>query len=118
MNLNAYDNIKEKIDKKKTWVDINKKLLLSREIKYRPYVCFLKRYDSETNSYSYFIATLDNPIEDKDCKHTIIDDYGRFKLRLSSIWNETYLSQFKSNCNIMCELVEHDSDGDIYAIDI
>ena len=30
MNLNAYDNITETIDKTKTWVDIRKKLLLSR----------------------------------------------------------------------------------------
>ena len=35
MNLNAYDNVIDKIDKTKTWIDVCKKLLLSREIKYR-----------------------------------------------------------------------------------
>lgn len=118
MNLNTYDNITEKLDKTKTWVDINKKLLISREIKYKPYVSILKRYDFKTNSYSYFIALLNNPPVDKIFKKTIIDDYGRIKINLSNIWKETYLSQLESNCNIICELVENDKDGVIYLIDV
>ena len=118
MNLNNYDGIIEKLDKTKTWVDIRKKLLLSREIKYRPYTCLLKRYNLKTNTYSYFIALLDNPPEDRTCKRTILDDYGRFKLSLSDIWKKTYLNELKSNCNIICELVESDEDGDVYSIDV
>ena len=37
MNLNAYDSITEKLDKNKTWVDIRRKTILSREMKYRKY---------------------------------------------------------------------------------
>ena len=110
MNLNNYDCITEKLNKTKTWVDIHKKLLLSREIKYRPYTCLLKRYNIKNNTYSYFIALLDNPQANKTCKRTILDD--------SCIWKETYLSDLKSNCNIMCELVESDEDGDVYSIDV
>ena len=118
MNLNNYDCITEKLNKTKTWVDIHKKLLLSREIKYRPYTCLLKRYNIKNNTYSYFIALLDNPQANKICKSTILDDYGRFKLSLSDIWKKTYLNELKSNCNIMCELVESDEDGDVYSIDV
>ena len=38
MNLNAYDNVIEKVDKKKTWIDIHSKILYSREIIYKPYI--------------------------------------------------------------------------------
>ncbi len=118
MNLNAYDNVKEKLDKKKTWIDIKNKTLISREIKYRPYTCLLKRYDIKTNASSYFIALLNDPPVDKKSTRTIQDDYGRIKIRLSSIWKDTYLSQLVDNCNILCNLVESADDGDIYSIDI
>ena len=118
MNLNKYDNVTEKIDKTKTWVDIRKKQLLSREIKYRPYTCLLKRYNIKYNTYSQFIAILDNPPADRNYKCTVLDDYGRIKISLSNIWNKTYLNELKSNCNIICELVESDKDGDIYLIDV
>lgn len=118
MNLNAYDNITEKTDKTKTWVDIKKQLLYSREIKYRPYHCILKRYDVKTNTTSYFIAMLDTTPKERKCKHTALDDYGRVKISLSSIWKDTYLTRVNNNCNIQCELIENESDGDIYSIDV
>lgn len=118
MNLNVYDNVTEKLDKTKTWIDIRKKILFSREIKYKKFTCLLKRYDSKTNIYSYFIAMLNNPPENIKYKITKQDDYGRIKISLASIWNETYLSQLESDCNIMCNLVESDEDGDIYSIDV
>ena len=58
MNINAYDDIREKLDKTKTWVDIRKKQLFSREIKYRKYNCLLKRYDVKTNITNYYIYDL------------------------------------------------------------
>lgn len=118
MNLNAYDNITEKLDKTKTWVDIRKKNIISREIKYRPFTCILKRYNVKTNITSYFIAMLNNPPTDRKYKSTVCDDYGRVKINISSIWKETYLSRLNSNSNIDCELVESDEDGDIYFIDV
>ena len=118
MNLNAYDSVKETLNKNKTWIDINRKTILSREIKYRKYTCILKRYDAKTNINSYFIAMLDNPPENKNYKSTILDDYGRIKIKISNIWKETYLSCLESNCNIMCNLIECGDDGEIYSIDI
>lgn len=118
MNLNAYDNIIDKIDKTKTWIDIHKKIIISREIQFRPYISLLKRYDNKTNTTSYFIATLNNPPDNHKYKHTKIDNYGRLKFSLASIWNETCLFQFDKDCNIMISHVESDDDGDIYLLDI
>ena len=118
MNLNIYDNVEEKLDKTKTWIDIRKKIIYSREIKRRKYTCLLKRYDNKTNINSYYIAILDNPPIDKKYKLTVCDDYGRVKINIASIWKETYLSQLDKDCNIMCNLVESDDDGEIYSIDV
>ena len=118
MNLNAYDNVTEKLDKTKTWIDIRKKTIFSREIKYRPYTCLLKRYDVKTGTNIYFIAMLNNPPTDRKYKYTVCDDYGRVKINISSIWKETYLSRLGNNCNIMCNLLENDDDGEIYSIDV
>lgn len=118
MNLNAYDNITEKLDKNKTWIDIRKKTIYSREIKHRKYTCLLKRYDAKTNTHSYFIAMLNNPPIDRKYKITVCDDYGRVKINISSIWKESYLSRLVDNCNIVCNLVESDDDGEVYSIDV
>lgn len=118
MNLNAYDNITEKLDKTKTWVDIRKKNIISREIKYRPFICLLKRYIAKANVTLYFVAMLNHPPKDRKYKSTLCDDYGRVKINISSIWKESYLSRLGSNSNIECKLVESDEDGDIYSIDV
>ncbi len=118
MNLNTYDNIKEKLDKTKTWVDIHRKQLLSREILYRPYIALLKRYDLNTSTYSYFIALLDKPSNNHDCKHTDYDSYGRIKLNLNTIWDNVYLNRLLCNANVDIKLVESEEDGDIYFLDV
>lgn len=118
MNLNAYDDVNEKINKTKTWINVRKKLLITRELSNRPYNCILKRYDAKSNSTYYFIAMLDNPPLDRQYKFTKKDDYGRIKISLASIWKETYLTNIVDDCNIMINLVEHDDDGDVYLLDV
>ena len=118
MNLNAYDNITNNLDKTKTWIDIKKKTLLSREIKARPYYTLLKRYNPNTNSNTYFIAMLDSPDVNKKCYLTRIDNYGRIKIKLTSIWKDIYLADCETNCNVMVSLVESDKMGDIYNLDL
>lgn len=118
MNLNTYDNIREKLDKTKTWVDIKRKQLISREIKYRPYYCILTRFNPKTNIHSYYLAVLDKIPTDKMFRHTNHDDYGRVKINLSDIWKKTYLNNIKSDINIECKLVEEDNDGEVYYLDV
>ena len=43
MNLITYYGINNKIDKSKSWIDIKKKQLLSREINKRKYSTLVKR---------------------------------------------------------------------------
>lgn len=118
MNLNAYDNIKEEIDKTKTWIDVKTKKLLSREIKYRQYYSLLKRFNPKLKINEYFIALIDNPPENKVYRFTFRDDYGRIKLNITSIWNESGLMYYKENVNVNIKLIESDNDGDIYLLDI
>lgn len=117
MNLNVYDNVNEKLDKTKTWVDIKKKTLLSREIKYRKYLSILKRYDPDYKVNIYFLALLNDVPEHKNYTLTKLDSYGRVKIKLGQIWNETSLSQLDTDCNIVIKLVESDDTGEIYILD-
>lgn len=118
MNLNAYDNITEKIDKNRTWIDVKRKQLISRELSNKTYYSLLKRYNDKRNITSYFIAVFNTPTNNIQYKHIIRDNYGRIKINLSNIWRETCLSCLDSNCNIVLNLVESDEDGAVYYIDI
>ena len=118
MNLNAYDNVVEKINKQKSWIDIKKKILLSRELNVRDYVLLTKRYDKSTNTTDYFVVMLDNPPVDREYKRTKVDDYGRCKISLAPIWGETYLCNVTSDFNISISLEESSYDGDIYKLNL
>ena len=118
MNLNAYDEITEKVDKTKTWIDVNKHLLLSREIKFRKYYVLSKRYNTETKVYDYYIILLDNKPIDRQSYRTKIDDYGRIKIRLYNLYNESYLCFLTQDTNISIECIESDEDGDVYQLDV
>lgn len=118
MNLSAYDVIHPKIDKQKTWIDIRKHQLLSREINYRRYVTISKRYDKETKSYDYFIVLLDDYPQDRSYSRTKKDDYGRIKISLNSIWKESSLNYYDADTNISIELEEQADDGDIYRLSL
>ena len=118
MNLNAYDDIIEKIDKRKTWIDVRKQLLLSREIKFRPYYTLTKRFNSNLNNYDYFIILLDNKPENRVSYNTKKDDYGRIKLKLYELYTESDLVYLEKDTNINIKLVDTDDDGDVYQLDI
>ena len=118
MNLNAYDDITEKIDKTKTWIDINKHLLLSREIKFRKYYTLAKRYNPEQECYTYFIILLDNKPEHKQSYNTRIDDYGRVKIRLNDMYNECFFKYLEQDINISIKHIENEDDGDVYQLEI
>lgn len=118
MNLNAYDNITNKINKQLTWIDVNRKELLSREIKFRPYVVLSKRYNPELKQYDYFIILLDDRPVDKTCTRTKYDNYGRIKIGLKTLWEETTLANYEKDENISLTLVDSADDGDVYKLDI
>lgn len=118
MNLNAYDTITQKIDKTKTWINIENQQLFSREIPYRKYNTVSKRYNKEDNTYEYYIIMLDDYPLDRPYTKTKKDNYGRIKLYLRSIWNECFSPYFEKDTNIDITHIEHTDDGDIYKINI
>ena len=118
MNLAAYDIVKHKINKNGTWLDSNKKLLLSREIVNRKYYTFVKRFDPTTNVTTYFIVLLDYKPNDAITFKTRKDDYGRLKINVGSIFYESGLSVLKDGSNINIIHTEHNDDGDIYQINV
>lgn len=118
INLNAYDSITEKIDKTKTWIDINKHQLLSREIKFRKYYVLSKRFNPELDIYEYFIILLNEKPTDRISYQTKIDDYGRVKIRLYELYKESDLNYLTKDINININLIEHQDDGDVYQLDV
>lgn len=118
MNLNAYDDVIEKINKTKTWIDVKKRLLLSREMKYRKWYVLSKRFNTKNNSYDYFIILLDNHPQDKVAFNTRFDDYGRIKILLHEMYNKTDLQYLTKDTNITIKHIEHEEDGDVYQLEI
>lgn len=118
MNLSAYDSVEQNLDKTKTWVYPTKKILYSREMIFHKYYILAKRFSPVTKTTSYYIIFVDNKQEGKKCILTNVDEFGRIKLRINSIWNNTSLKHIKTNTNINIEHIEHTDDGDIYYLDI
>ena len=118
INLNAYDSITNKIDKTKTWINVEKHLLISREIKFHKYYILSKRFNTKLNSYDYFIILLNDVPIDRKYYNTRIDDYGRVKIRLHELYNESDLSSLEKDVNIGIKLIEFDDDSSVYQLDI
>ncbi len=118
MNLNAYDDIKVKLDKTKSWVDVKKKILYTREAIYRPYVSIVKRYDTICKRYDYFIALSLNIPDNRKYSITRKDGYGRIKIRVGNIWNDSNLKYIEHDSNISIIQVEQQEDGEVYLIDV
>lgn len=118
INLNAYDSITNKIDKTKTWINVEKHLLISREIKFRKYYTLAKRFNPNTNNYEYFIILLDDKDNSRTYYNTKLDDYGRVKIRLNELYNNSDLKYLEQDCNINIKLIEHEVSANIYQLDI
>lgn len=118
MNLTAYDDVEHKLDKTKTWIDVKYKRLLSRELVPRLYYKILSRYDITSNSNNYFLALFDNYTSNIKPKLLKYDDFGRIKINVTSIWNNTSLHNLNKNTNINIQLIENQEDGEIYYLDI
>lgn len=116
MNLVAYDTLNTHINRKKTWIKVSKKLIISKEIKYRKYVSFGKRYDNEENKTVFFIIVLDDSPLDRAYSNTIIDDSGRIKISIKNIWNELGLCNLTNDINIGVKHTQNADDGDIYEL--
>ena len=81
MNLNAYDNIKEELDKHKTWYSPKFRRLYSREIKFRMFYKFMKRWNETIKRNDYFLAVSMNNVDGR-FSITNKDNYSRLKFSI------------------------------------
>lgn len=118
VNFNVYDDANKKLDRSKTWVNIKYKQIISREIKFHKYTSLGIRYNPTIDVYNYFIIVSDEKPTNISSSRTFIDDYGRFKIKVDSIWNKTILKTFEKDTNINITHVDGDDTGDVYELDI
>lgn len=116
MNLSVYDEVQPHVDKTKTWIIPRSKTLSSHEIKYRRYSCLLSRYEQKQECYRWFIAMTDK----RDANHNFTPVYnnpgGRVRINLAPIWKKSSLYKVEQEENIDIELVDKQSDGEVYEI--
>lgn len=113
MNLAAYDKVDNKIDKTKTWLDYANKRIVTKQIKYRTYYAFGKRYNPDTNKEEFYLITSDNIIPDRPYAKTIRDNYNRLKYNLGSIYNNCFRGIIK-DISINLILDSSQEDGEVY----
>ena len=124
MNLTMYDKIDEKVNKNKTWFEPLKRLLISRNIKYRKFYTFRKRYNKNTQTDDYFLIVSNNNMDDggeliDDCNLTKVDDYGRLKFLVPmKVYQESILSNLKDNTNIDFSIYNSEDELEVYKLDI
>ena len=118
MNLNAYDNVKEELDKHKTWYSPKFRRLYSREIKFRMFYQFLKRWNETIKRNDYFLAVIMNNV---DGRFSIAnkDNYSRLKFSVpKEVIEDSILNSIVEDTNIQIKLVDNQVDGEVYQLNI
>ena len=117
INLNAYE-IPQKLDKTKTWINVNKQQLLSREIKFRKYYIITSIYDVIEDKNKTYLILLDNNHQFYNFNITKTDDYGRIKINLAEHYAVLNLDKYDKNVNISITYIEGDNESDVYLLEI
>lgn len=118
MNLNAYDNVTRKLDKRKTWYSLKFKRLYSKEIKFRRFYKFLKRWNESIKLNDYFLAVS---MYNTDGTFTIAnnDNYGRSKFSIpKEVIEDSILNSVVEDINVEVKLVDAQPDGEVYQLNI
>ena len=118
INLLKYDNVNDVVDKTKTWFYKRYKTICSREIKFKYYYFFKKRYNPLDGTYTYYIILTDVYDNNQKCYKTIIDDYGRIKLKCNNIFKGSRFDKIHKDVNINLILIEEDKETIVYEIDL
>lgn len=118
MNLNAYDNVKEELDKHKTWYSPKFKRLYSREIKFRMFYKFLQRWNESIKRNDYFLAVS---MYNTDGRFSITnkDNYSRLKFSIpKEVIEDSILNTITIDANVEVKLVDAQPDGEVYQLNI
>lgn len=115
MNLNAYDNADGNINGR-IWLE-NKKLY-TKAVKFRKYYYLLKRYDTTSEHYIYYILLSDKQIEDRELveHNTEKNRYGTVILSLFNIWDDLNIGYDKENVYVNLTKEDNDDTGEIYKL--
>ncbi len=115
MNLVAYDKVNSITDSKRSWINVHHKVLYSREIKYRKYICFGKSFNPEEYKTVFYIILLDDKPVDRPGFKTIVTTNGCIKIDLRGIWDEAGLNKVKSKyLNATLKCTQSSDDGNVY----
>lgn len=118
MNLNAYDNVKEELDKHKTWYSPKFKRLYSREIKFRMFYKFMKRWNETIKRDNYFLAVSMNNVDGR-FSITNKDNYSRLKFSIpKEVIEDSILNSIIEDTNVELKLVDNQVDGEVYQLNI
>ena len=118
MNLNAYDNVKEELDKHKTWYSPKFKRLYSREIKFRMFYKFLQRWNESIKRNDYFLAISINNVDGR-FSITNKDNYSRLKFSIpKEVIEDSILNSIVEDANVEVKLVNAQLDGEVYQLNI
>ena len=118
MNLNAYDNVTRKLDKRKTWYSLKFKRLYSREIKFRMFYKFLQRWNETYKRNDYFLAVSMNNVDGR-FSITNKDNYSRLKFSIpKEVIEDSILNTMTVDANVEVKLVDAQPDGEVYQLNI
>lgn len=113
----VYESVTKSIDKNKTWIHVKSRRLISRELYKGKYYVLSRTYDNTNNIYNYFVVIANVKIND-DFKRLDIDDYGRVRVRLDTIWSDIVQHGITCDVNIDMELIEENTETVIYKINL
>ena len=117
MNLSAYDKVTTTTSQTKLYLSNKYPYIVTREVKYRKYYCFVTRYEPSFNDTILYLVLLDDKPSDRTVAKTRRDDYGRLKFNMSIVGNK-YNFPVGNNPRIKLILETEADDGDIYKIEI
>lgn len=117
MNLAAYDKVSGTPTKSKIHTYSGFPYIITREVKYRKYYCFVTRYEPTINDTILYLVLLDDNPPDRPVARTRRDNYGRLKFNMSILANKYNIPQSKQ-VNIKLSRETQADDGDIYKLEL
>ena len=117
MNLVAYDKVSSIPTKSKIHTYSGFPYIITREVKYRKYYCFVTRYEPKINDTILYLVLLDDNPPDRAVARTRRDNYGRLKFNMSILAGKYNIPQDKQ-VNVKLSMETQADDGDIYKLEL
>ena len=117
MNLVAYDKVSGTPTKSKIHTYSGFPYIITREVKYRKYYCFVTRYEPKINDTILYLVLLDENPPDRAVARTRRDNYGRLKFNMSILAGKYNIPQGKQ-VNVKLSIETQADDGDIYKLEL